>query len=120
MKVALKKNYSDSAAGYWKESEPFVENRYGMLIHRPISVTLFNNNRYPHIAVGHYCGATHTGKHEKFTFLLTPPAHKLVCHVCEMKAVAAGLPTSSQIAGRHVCIGRLKPINICHPENESD
>lgn len=102
--------------GHWRESEPFVQNKFGLLIHRPTSVTLYNTSFGAHIGVHFWCGNCSSGPHNKYTFLEAPPKNMLICHNCEMKAVAHGQKSSSELAGQHVCIGRLKAINICHPE----
>jgi hypothetical protein len=98
--------------GYWKKAMPFVENSRAKLIHRPASVNEHINCKMRHISIHYYCGATATGL-ENFTFLEAPPDGALVCAVCEARAVMAGLPAAKEIAGRHVHIGRMKPVMTC-------
>jgi hypothetical protein len=115
MKIPLKlgKQYGQKAR--WKESLPFVENKMAILIHRPKKVNLHKcGDRRPHISVEHYCGNTHSGDFDKLTFLEAPNENDLVCHACESRAVMAGLPSSSEIAGRHVHIGKLKAVKTCN------
>jgi len=94
-------------------AEPFLMNSRAILIHRPKNVAIFDNaNRPSHVAITNLCGATFTGD-RKFTFLAEPPEGRIVCAACEGRAVMMGLPTSSEIAGRHVCIGKLKAVKVC-------
>lgn len=99
----------------WRDSEPFVENKKGVLIHRPRQVEVYFCLRRSHLAIKHWCGNGHTGR-EKFTFLAVPPEGRIVCAHCEANAIEAGYPSSSELAGRHVCIGGVKAISSCHPE----
>ncbi len=102
-------------AASWLDCEPFVENRQGILIHRPRSVTLYNLHSQPHIAVNYWCGggSTDSNSKAKLTFLSEPPVDVIVCHACEARAQMAGLPSASFLAGRHVHTGKLKPIKTC-------
>lgn len=99
----------------WRDSEPFISNTRGILIHRPRRVNVYKHPTKPHtfIAVRYYCGNGVTGTAEKLTFLSEPPTDALLCAVCENNASIAGIPTASQIAGRHVHVGRLKAIQTC-------
>ena len=105
----------------WRDSDPFVENLRGILIHRPRFVSMFRGWREPHIAIEFYCGGSTKDNRERgnVTFLPAPPEGSLLCAACEARAVMAGLPPASELAGRHVCIGRLKAINVCHIHGES-
>lgn len=115
MKVMLEKekpiSYNDNATARWIESEPFVMNSRGHLVHRPRMVTS-RKNKAPYISIHYFCGQSVTGN-KKFTFLDMPPEGSLVCHACESRAVMAGHKSAAEIAGRHVCVGRMKPFNIC-------
>lgn len=116
MRLPLEQNrHSIRRAASWRDSEPFVENRHGILIHRPKSVTLYNLHSHPHIAVNYWCGGGSTDNEikAKLTFLSEPKADAIVCEACEARAQMAGLPSSALLAGRHVHIGRLKPIKTC-------
>lgn len=97
----------------WRDSEPFVENKRGILIHRPRSASMFRCLNKPHIAVHFYCGAITTDSKGNVTFMAVPPEDSLLCHACEARAVMAGLPTASSIAGRHVHVGKLKAVRTC-------
>lgn len=99
----------------WRDSEPFVQNTRGILIHRPRRVNVHRNpiKGYTFIGVHYYCGNGVTGTAENLTFLSEPPTDALLCEACENSAGLAGLPLASQIAGRHVHVGRLKAIKTC-------
>jgi len=97
----------------WASALPFLDNKLAILIHRPrraCTITMFKNS---HMAVEAYCGNHFTGHADKLNFLSEPPIGKLVCLRCETLAVEAGLPTSSELAGRHVHVGKLKAIRTC-------
>jgi len=99
---------------HWRSSKPFVENRMAVLIHRPRKITTHKlKDRKPHDAIQFHCGSTQVGKRSKFTFLDDPPEGKIVCARCEELAVERGLPSSSELAGRHVCTGGVKAVKSC-------
>lgn len=104
----------------WRDCEPFVENRRGVLIHRPKAVNVYTTSRRSkmHIAIHFYCGSgtTDCDKSQNVTFLAVPPEDSLLCAACEARAVMAGLPTTTSIAGRHVHVGKLKAIRTCCAE----
>lgn len=118
MKQPLEKQkigcFNDNAAALWTKSEPFVENARGYLIHRPRSVTTRRSYRdkHPYISVHYLCGLSTNGD-KNLTFLDAPPIGSVVCHACEARALMIGLPSSSELAGRHVCTGKLKIHNTC-------
>jgi len=99
----------------WASCAPFVENRRGILIHRPRSVATHTILKPPHFAVAYWCGATANNSVgvENLTFLEAPPSNAILCERCEQNAVAAGLPSAEELAGRHVHIGKLKAILTC-------
>ena len=104
----------------WRDSEPFVENKRGLLIHRPRFVKIHKNgNRPAHMSVEYYCGnsVTDDAKRAKLAFISEPPSDALLCAVCEQRAIMAGLPTSISIVGRHVHVGKLKAIRVCCGED---
>ena len=103
----------------WASCKPFVENSKAVLIHRPRTVTMHRiSEKYrPHIAIWQWCGNTHTGT-KKFTFLDAPPKGRIVCARCEERAVEAGLPSSSELAGEHVCVGGVVAVSHCCAEKE--
>lgn len=119
MKVALEKrkglNDGRCFKGIpWTSSEPFVMNDMAQLIHRVRNVSMHKiSDRYPyHLGVHMWCGNGSTGT-KKFTFLGEPPVGRIVCARCEGAAIAAGLPSSSQIAGRHVHTGGVVAVAQC-------
>lgn len=103
-------------AGYtvpwWRDCQPFILNDRAVLIHRPRSVTAHSCLGKSWIAVHNWCGNSFTGS-KKFTFLDAPPAGRLVCERCESMAVQAGEKSSSELAGHHVCVGKVKAYNSC-------
>lgn len=122
IKLALRKAvYRDDPrfpAFPWASCAPFVENSRGKLIHRPREVTTFKIFREPHTSVHHWCGSTHIGTN-KFTFLEAPPEGKFLCERCEDLAVAAGLPSADELAGRHVHTGKVIVIQTCCVEEQN-
>jgi len=113
MKVALDKpknltkmrNYAGTIVP-WIACKPFVENSLAVLIHRPRSVATHKiGERWPaHISVSCWCGNTMSGT-KKFTFLDAPSDEMIVCARCEDNAMQVGLPSSSDLAGKHVHTG---------------
>jgi hypothetical protein len=97
-------------------TRPFVENNRAALIHRVERMSQYKlGDRRPHLCVKMWCGQGQNGL-EKFTFHDDPPHGKLVCQRCETAAVEAGLPTADELAGRHVCLGKVKAVRTCvHP-----
>lgn len=96
----------------WSSCAPFVENTRGVLVHRPKKVSTHTFFKKPHIVIEYMCGNSVAGS-DKFTFLAAPPEDAIVCEICEKKAIEAGLPSSDELAGRHVHIGRLKAVASC-------
>ena len=95
------------------ESEPFVINDMAVLIHRPRYISEYKLSGHPrHMAIECWCGASHTGW-TKFTFVDKPPENRMVCHSCESRAVMFGQPSSEELVGRHVHIGRMRAIKDC-------
>lgn len=99
-----------------KRCAPFVENKNAVLIHRPIEVAYRKSYRggYIYACVDFMCGNSANGEN-KFTFLDVVPDGRIVCARCEAAAIEAGLPSSSAITGRHVCIGGVKSVSFCCP-----
>lgn len=98
----------------WVACRPFVENSMAVLIHRVRYVTTHKiGPRWEaHLGVHAWCGNGMTGT-KKFTFLDAPPDGKLVCARCDAKATAAGLPSSSNLAGHHVHLGGVVAVQLC-------
>ena len=97
----------------WASSLPFVENSRGVLIHRPRSGMSFYIHRSPHIGIGFWCGMHTASDGKNLTFHDAPPDGKILCERCEAAAVAAGLPSADELAGRHVHKGCTKPVITC-------
>lgn len=104
----------------WRDAEPFVRNERGLLIHRPRFVNVYRHptKGYPFIAVRYYCGNCVTGTDKYLRFTSDLNESDLMCVVCETRAQMAGLPAASEIAGRHVHIGKLKAIQMCCTDHE--
>ena len=116
MKLALEKNPRIGRIGGlpWLSCSPFVENSMAVLIHRPRRVTTHKiSDKWPsHIGIEPWCGNVMTGT-KKFTFLDAPPQGRIVCARCEDAAVAAGLPSSSDLVGHHVHTGGVIAVMRC-------
>lgn len=102
----------------YKRSAPFFENPRGVLIHRVRSLFrltfLPSEHREPWHIVEYWCeNSARPRDSEVDDGLLFDPGDKLVCARCEANAVAKGQKTSSELAGRHVCIGVCRPVNVC-------
>lgn len=97
----------------WSSCSPFVENSRGMLIHRPRSGATYNLHRKPHISVSFWCGMATASSGTNLTFLTSPPEDKILCARCEAAAVAKGLPSADELAGRHVHVGRTVAVVTC-------
>jgi hypothetical protein len=113
VKLALNtKRQNSRAVAIWSHALPFVENKRGVLIHRPTSVHLYNLNKHAHISVHYYCGNCSSGT-KNFTFIECPPEGALLCARCEAAAIAAGMPSTFAICGRHVHEGRVVAVQTC-------
>lgn len=97
----------------WKFALPFVENERGVLIHRIRYGSTYNLHMKPHIAVQFWCGMSVTANDGHLHFLASPPAGKIVCERCEAAAINAELPSSDDLAGKHVHKGRTAAIVTC-------
>lgn len=97
----------------WKACLPFVDNSRGMLLHRPRNGSTYNIHKHPHIAVQFWCGMVVTASDGHLSFTDSPPEEKILCEKCEAAAVANGLPSASELAGKHVHIGRTKAVITC-------
>jgi hypothetical protein len=123
MQLALEpKRYPAGCGGhiYLRSAEPFVENTRAVLIHRVRHATIHTvlADRWgPHLSVTNWCGNGFSSR-KHLSFLAAPPTGKLVCARCEENAVQMGQPSSSEIAGRHVCLGGVRAYSACaiHPQ----
>ena len=96
----------------WASCAPFVENTRGVLIHRPKTARNITLLGKTHVAILYWCGNGVAGK-RNLTLLEVPSEEALVCKRCERNAVAAGLPSASAIAGRHVHLGKVVAVQLC-------
>lgn len=100
-------------SGHWDESEPFVLNDRGLLIHRPRSVTKHHLTGHdPHIGITYWCGNSATGN-DNLHFIDAPPEGMLVCAICEERAKMFGEKSSDELAGKHIHKGRVKAVQTC-------
>lgn len=97
----------------WKACLPFVDNSRATLIHRPRSGSTYNIHKNPHIAVSFWCGMTVTASDGHLAFLDSPPDEKILCEKCEAAAIANGLPSADELAGKHVHKGRTVAVATC-------
>lgn len=102
-----------NVSSFWESCEPFVENRRGTLIHRPRSVAVYKIHKHPHLAAVMWCGMSLTDSDGHLDFIDSPPVDGLVCRVCEARAVIAGMPSSFEITGRHVHVGKMMAVRMC-------
>lgn len=102
----------------WQSSLPFFDNCRAILIHRPRFVTTYHNFKDPHLGITAFCGNSFVGGNN-FQFMSAPiEGGKMVCARCELAAVEAGLPTSDELAGFHVHLGKLKAVKLCCKDKE--
>lgn len=98
----------------WSACAPFVENSRGVLIHRPRSGSTYNIHRAgPHIGIKFWCGMSISSDGKNITFLTSPPDGRILCERCEAIAVANGLPSADELAGRHVHKGGVVAVATC-------
>lgn len=113
MKLPLGKHPKHRFGIAWKEASPFIDNARAILIHRPRYVVTHKvGERSAHISIECWCGNHFSGT-KKFTFLNAPTDGKLLCARCEEVAVKHGQPSSEQLTGHHVHVGRLVPQQLC-------
>lgn len=115
MKVTLKKREINRSGPLryiqWIESLPFFRNPRGLLIHRVESVvTMIHASGRTHNGIHYLCNAQTTADGE---FLAEPPANRLVCQACELAAKRKGKPSSEELVGRHVHVGKIRVERVC-------
>lgn len=97
-----------------KKSAPFYLNHYGVLAHRVESAFILHWDKIkntPWLCVKYLCGSgTSNGDITNFSFDM---GGRFMCERCEMVAVTKELPSSSELAGHHVCTGKARPVNTC-------
>ena len=97
----------------YSESAPFFINPRGVLAHRIRALFTLTAFGSTWTIAEYWCennGRDHSGADECLAF---DPGERLICSRCEANAVAKGEKTSSQLAGRHVCVGVVRPVNVC-------
>ncbi len=120
MKVKLKKpnsrDHNQITHIAWKESEPFVNNTRGQLIHRVRwveSIRYYGEHR--HLAVRYMCGGGTTGDtDENLEFCATVPKGRVLCARCEAQSAVEGQKTAEQLCRKkHVCKGGTVIVKSC-------
>ena len=105
----------------YEQSAPFFINPRGVLAHRVRSLVVLTATYYSHpwTIVEYWCeNSGRTGCDDDG--LEFDPGDRFVCKRCEELAVAHGELTSSELAGRHVCVGVCRPVNVCPEHGESE
>ena len=97
----------------YKKAVPFFANPRGVLAHRVRSITKLDFGERWHYVVQYYCGGISCHDRLIDEGLVEDPGKRLVCAQCERIAMEQGQPSSSDLAGRHVCIGVCRPVNVC-------
>lgn len=108
--------YFDGTAKIVKKIKPFAVNPRGILTHRAKCVDTFYRDGKPHhMHVDYWCGnGTCYDLDDELSVLVDkPPKDRLLCHYCEVKAIAAGQAKADKLAGRHVHVGVLRAIQLC-------
>lgn len=98
----------------YEESVPFFLNQRGVLVHRVKSLYQLTATwqEEPWWIVDYWC--ENFGRTDKNDLgMLEDPGDRLICTRCEANAIAHGLPTSSELVGRHICTGTMRPVNTC-------
>lgn len=95
-------------------SAPFFNNPRGKLCHRVHSLYRLSCNfrSGPWWIVEYWCENYGSTRNEN-AGLKFDPGERLICTRCEANATAKGEKTSSELAGRHVCTGVVRPVNTC-------
>lgn len=121
-----KRDHSRRDARYkqldYTQSAPFFANPNGVLIHRIKSLYRLECDwgRSPWWIIEYWCGNHGRSENNVDDDLLFEPSQgRLVCARCESMAIASGEKSSSELVGRHVCVGVCRPVNVCC-SNESN
>ena len=113
-KLPLERTEFHAKHGFpWISCAPFIENSRGVLIHRPRNGATYNLHKYPHIGISFWCGMSMSSDGKNITFLGAPPEGRILCARCEAFAVANGLPSADELAGRHVHKGGVVAVATC-------
>ncbi len=104
----------------YTESQPFFSNPRGVLAHRVKSVfrMVATYANRPWWIVEYWC--ENSGVMDKSgDGLASHPGDRYVCARCEERAIRSGEKSSSELVGRHVCIGVARAVSVCRCKNES-
>ena len=115
MRLPLEKQMEMRRSVHWKDSEPFIENKRGELIHRPRAICTHKPawGGPAYLVIKNLCGSSFTG-YEHLSVLSKPPKGNYVCARCEQEAKKRGLPTSDELIGHHVHLGGVVAVRKCH------
>jgi hypothetical protein len=94
----------------WSKGLPFAWSLRGRLVHRVRRAgSILYRGEWHHDYAHCWCSMSMCEP----VFGDMPPVERLLCAICEGKAIAAGEKPASELAGRHVCIGTLKVQRMC-------
>jgi hypothetical protein len=114
-------DYSSRAVA-WVRSVPFAKSSRGVLLHRVrFGVTFLRGGDWSHDHVDFWCGngANHGHRDNRVEFFESPPGEYLVCERCEEMCRRHGEKSSSELAGRHVHVGRMVAKRACCDGSEN-
>lgn len=105
---------------YWEKGPAFYASRY--LVHRVRQVSSYwEDGNHTHDIYHYWCAGVGIPKNNPEAGPSdTVPEGRLLCAVCEERAQAKGRVPADELAGRHVHIGRLKPIQVCCTEEREE
>jgi len=115
------KHKGSSVKAYFTKVLPFVENKRGVLIHRPRYANIYNLHKQAHMAVLYLCGNGTTGavtENSNIKFLALPPTDCIMCERCEAIAQSLDLPSASAMAGHHIHHGKVMGVITCCKESK--
>lgn len=105
---------------FWKACLPFFVGQRAQLVHRVrFAGTFFNRGMIAHSSVQYWCGNFSSLSHAT-ELTADPPNDRLLCELCEAKAVRAGEKPADELAGRHVHKGKLIARRSCCAEREQN
>lgn len=113
--------YEKDVVCRFHEGPPFAKSGSGHLVHRVKSITILMDNFYnysgPRAVIDYLCAGSAykspASKNKRTELYDVPPDNLLVCSSCERTAKKKGFKSSSEIAGKHVHIGHMRPVQEC-------
>lgn len=104
---------------FWSASLPFFVSVNARLTHRVryAGTYLDKQGKISHSSVQYWCGNYGKVEHPS-EFSADPPADRLLCEYCELRAVRAGEQPADDLVGRHVHRGRLVARRVCCSHDE--